>query len=193
VKKVRGSCLCGAIVYEVPIADIGEITTCYCNLCRKNHGAERRLRAATLTRNFRWVKGEQFLSRFQHGIRLEKQFCRVCGTPLINRYLTESERFGLAIATLDQHPEKTAVRHDHVASKPDWVKVHDTLPTFDTVPDITGEVLSLERGNAVIRTNDGQEERVAVQNSQSTQFEEGDRVRASLAFNANHYTLSKVS
>lgn len=192
MKVVQGSCLCGGVVYEVPMADIGEITTCYCNLCRKNHGAERRLRARTLSQRFRWIQGEQLLSRFQHGIRLEKHFCRVCGTPLINRYQNETEAFGLAIATLDEHPGKSATRHDHVASKPQWLTVHDNLPTYATVPDIFGELVSLEPNHVVIREQNGGEQRIQVDSAQTGHFNKGAQVRASLSFDSNHYDLTAL-
>ena len=155
VKTLRGSCLCGGVVYEVPRADIGDITTCYCNLCRKNHGAERRLRARTLARSFRWISGEELLSRFAHGGRLEKHFCRVCGTPLINKYLGDDEALGLVIATLDEDPGKPTIRHDHVASKPEWIAVHDDLPQFATVPDVVGKVISMKAGSVDIQPLQG--------------------------------------
>ena len=191
MKTVQGSCLCGGVVYEVPQEDIDTITTCYCALCRKNHGAERRLRARTLSKHFRWVKGEELLSRFQHGQRLEKHFCQVCGTPLINRYLNDSDALGLAIATLDEDPGKSTTRHDHVASKPAWLAVHDELPAFPTVPEIFGEIVSLEPDAVVIQPREGELERIPVDRAQTGPLVMGDLVRASLSFGENVFRVEK--
>ena len=114
--EIRGSCLCGEVAYEIPASDIGVITTCYCSLCRKNHGAERRLRASARTRGFRWVSGEQALRRYRYAPERQKVFCGICGTPLVNEYLDQPELLGLAIATLDQDPGKRNVLH-HVMPK----------------------------------------------------------------------------
>ena len=188
---VRGSCLCGGVVYEVPAEDIGDITTCYCSLCRKNHGAERRLRARTIAKRFRWVKGENNLSRFAHGVQLEKHFCRVCGTPLINRYGGDSAALGLVIATLDDDPGKRCIRHDHIASKPKWLTVDDDLAQFDTVPDVVGQVISINSDSVIIQSANGVQEQVRLDRDQLHDLSEGDSVRASLAFAAFDYHVRR--
>ncbi len=190
--EIRGSCLCGAVAYEIPASDIGVVTTCYCSLCRKNHGAERRLRASARTRGFRWVAGEPLLQRYRYAPEREKVFCRVCGTPLVNAYLDQPELLGLAIATLDQDPGKRNVLHLFAASRPEWIEIRDDLPQLDTVPDMLGRVVRIDPDHVLLETEPGQQHRIRV-HAEAGDFSVGDRVRASLAHGERGFRVSVVA
>ncbi|MAG31009.1 MAG: hypothetical protein CL908_08975 [Deltaproteobacteria bacterium] len=189
--EIRGSCLCGEVTYEILASDIGVITTCYCSLCRKNHGAERRLRAPARARGLRWVSGEQALRRYRYTPERQKVFCGVCGTPLVNEYLDQPELLGLAIATLDQDPGKRNVLHLFAASKPEWIEIRDDLPRLPTVPDVVGEVIRVDSGHIVLEIQPEQQHRIRV-HPEAGDVSVGDRIRASLAHGESGFRLSPV-
>jgi len=192
VTPIRGSCLCGQVRYAVPSEDIGVVTTCYCSLCRKNHGAERRLRAQTRTERFRWLSGKELLERYRYKPRREKLFCRVCGTPLVNTYLDDPDFLGLAIATLDEDPGKRNVLHLFAASRPAWIEIRDDLPQFDTVPDLVGTVVEIGPGTVVLQPASGPSQllRVAESPARMTNgLRPGLRARASLLHGEEHFRI----
>lgn len=61
---LRGSCLCGGIGYEVH-GKLWLPLNCHCSMCRKATGAAFRSRASVATDDFRWLSGEDLLSRYQ--------------------------------------------------------------------------------------------------------------------------------
>lgn len=192
IDRIRGSCLCGAVVYEVRASDIGVVTTCYCSLCRKSHGAERRLRAPARSEGFRWISGEKNLSRYPYAPERQKVFCGTCGTPLINEYLDQPELLGLAVATLDEDPGKRNVLHLFAASKPDWIEIRDDLPQLPTVPEMVGDIVRLDAGHVLLEVGPDQQHRIRV-HSKTASVSVGDRVRASLAHGAHGFHLSVVT
>ena len=54
---MKGSCLCGAIVYEVDQLDM-PILHCHCTTCRKAHAAAFTSTAGVNRDHFRWVEGK---------------------------------------------------------------------------------------------------------------------------------------
>ncbi len=186
---IKGSCLCGSVVYEVRASRIGVITTCYCSLCRKSHGAERRLRASASTDAFRWILGEENLRRYRYAPEREKVFCGTCGTPLINEYIDQPELFGLAVATLDDDPGKRNVLHLFAASKPDWIEIRDDLPQVTTAPEMVGEILRVDASHVVLEVGPGQKHRIRV-HSRVPDVRVGNRVRANLEHGERGFYLS---
>ena len=186
---IKGSCLCGSIVYEIRSSSIGVVTTCYCSLCRKSHGAERRLRASARADGFRWISGEDDLRRYRYSPEREKVFCGTCGTPLINEYIDQPELFGLAVATLDDDPGKRNVLHLFAASKPDWIEIRDDLSQVPTVPEMEGEIVRVDSSHVVLEVGPGQKHRIRI-HPQTTNICVGDRVRASLAHGERGFDLS---
>jgi len=83
---VRGSCLCGAVVFELeePLSDI---ELCHCRKCRKAYGAPF---AATLyckKECFRWTRGEGGVRTYDAPVEhappaYRHSFCATCGSPL---------------------------------------------------------------------------------------------------------------
>jgi hypothetical protein len=78
---LTGSCLCGAIAYEVD-APPGPIVHCHCETCRKTHGAAFSSLCAVPRDKFRWTKGEALLARFESSPGKERCFCTKCGSHL---------------------------------------------------------------------------------------------------------------
>jgi hypothetical protein len=129
----RGSCLCGAIAYEIE-GPIESIVYCHCSMCRKWHGTAFRTRAAVRRDRFRFLRGEELLTRYRSSADTVKTFCRICGSPMVNSWDPEPENYGLALGTLETVPEGRPARHIFVGSKAPWFEITDGLPQHDEFP-----------------------------------------------------------
>lgn len=131
--SLRGSCLCGALRYEIA-GPLRGVLNCHCGLCRKAHGAAFRTRAAVERRHFRWLAGEAQLAGYRSSPNTTRTFCRICGANLISVFDDRREILGLALGTLDDDPGVKPACHVFVGSKAPWHDITDGLPQYDTLP-----------------------------------------------------------
>lgn len=79
VETAQGSCLCGAVRYEVEgLFDV--MSHCRCSMCRQHHGAAFATFMTVPLSGFRWVTGEEVLSTFQSSAYGKRAFCSKCGS-----------------------------------------------------------------------------------------------------------------
>lgn len=136
---LHGSCLCGGVKFEINGPLIGP-SNCHCSMCRKQHGAAFRSRARVQKSDFKWVQGEDLVTFYESSPGGYRGFCRVCGSPIINKFDVGSmlagrdpnapSRYGIALATLDDDPGVRPEAHIFVASKAPWFEITDGLPQF---------------------------------------------------------------
>lgn len=76
---MRGSCLCGAVKYQVH-DDLRSVVGCHCSQCRKTSG---HYVAATqaLTEDLR-IDGASNISWYQSSASAKRGFCKTCGSQL---------------------------------------------------------------------------------------------------------------
>jgi len=125
--RARGSCLCGAVAYEVrgPMRDI---LLCHCVECRRWSGA---VGAFAATRSDDLAIGETATLRWvdspgsDHGAR--RAFCVECGSSLFWQ-AAGSERIGVAAGTLDQPTGLRVVAHIYTHQAADFEMLDDGLP-----------------------------------------------------------------
>ena len=130
---LTGSCLCGAIKYEIS-GPVGRSLYCHCSMCRKWHGTAFRTRLAVPKHSFRFVCGEQMLTSYRSSADTVKTFCRVCGSPMVNSWDPDPDNYGLAMGTLDSDPGVRPSCHVFVGSKAPWYEIHDELPQYEEFP-----------------------------------------------------------
>ncbi len=130
---IRGSCLCGDVVFE--IQDItGPFEICHCSRCRKVSGAAGIAMIAVARDGFRFVSGKDQIRRFEAPL-LEKppqfavHFCRRCGSPLPNPEAT-GEILEVPAGLLDDDPGLRPDKHIYVDLKADWDVIVDDTPQF---------------------------------------------------------------
>lgn len=99
---MKGSCLCGSIAYEVDQL-CTPIQHCSCKTCRKAHAAAFNTGAGVLREHFRWISGEERLSRYESSPGKHRYFCSNCGSQLVADK-QGSPHLVLRVATLDQDP-----------------------------------------------------------------------------------------
>jgi hypothetical protein len=117
---MRGSCLCGAIEYEVSQLD-SPIEHCSCRSCRKAHAAAFNTAASVRREHFRWIRGHESLRSYESSPGKRRSFCGNCGSPLI------AERTGLdmiilRVATLDEDPGTTPQSHIWTSQEVPWLR-----------------------------------------------------------------------
>ena len=128
--SIRGSCLCGSVRYAVDRAAFGRVVHCHCSICRKATGAAFRTRVAVKASGFRWLAGEQLVSRYSSSPPEERSFCRVCGSTLPTFFLDRPDEIGLPLGTLDDDPGVRPSAHVWVDSKAPWSTIADGLPQY---------------------------------------------------------------
>jgi hypothetical protein len=130
---LKGSCLCGAVKYEVR-GELGPIVFCHCSICRKVNGSAFSVGAAVEPQDFSIVEGEDSLSFFQSSAGARRFFCRACGSPLFSRREGNPEIIRLRIGSLDSPVPSKPVGHIFVSEKADWFDIGDELPQYAERP-----------------------------------------------------------
>lgn len=137
---LTGSCLCGAITYEIT-GSPGATGHCHCRMCQKAHGAPYATYAELDQDQFRLLAGADALASYRSSEQIQRTFCRHCGANL--QFLRDgSPRFGLALGTLDGDPGITASYEIWTRCRVEWGRIHDRLESHETEPDrpiLTGE------------------------------------------------------
>lgn len=126
--SLTGSCLCGAVRYEVDRLD-GPIVHCHCVTCRKAHAAGHTTTAGVLRTEFHWLAGEASLSAHESSAGKLHRFCSLCGTHVV------AERPGqphvtLRVATLDTDPGGRPEFHIWTTHDPAWLVDDADVPRY---------------------------------------------------------------
>ena len=120
----RGSCLCGAVTFEVE-GDLPPPDACHCTQCRRQSGhyfVSTDVKRAALT-----VHGEERVTWFRSSPKVRRGFCATCGS-LLFWDPPEKDWIGVAMGAFEA-PTGTRLRiHIHVADKGDYYDITDGLP-----------------------------------------------------------------
>lgn len=125
---LRGSCLCGAVRYELTEAPTWA-HNCYCSRCRKATGAGFASNLFVSLDALRYTDGEQHLRSFKprDAERFKHTFCEICGSTL--PYRNEARgRAVVPMGSLDDDPDYGPRAHTFVDSKASWVTIAGELP-----------------------------------------------------------------
>lgn len=124
----RGSCLCGAVTFELS-CDIQPPVACHCTQCRKHSG---HFECSTdIPRSALTVFGKENLSWYLTPEKnVQRGFCATCGSSLfwdpIGRDWTS-----ISMGAFDT-PTKTHLKmHVHISTKGDYYELSDGLPQFE--------------------------------------------------------------
>lgn len=120
----KGSCLCGAVTFEVT-GDLPAPDACHCRKCRKHSGHY--FASTDVPRSALTVSGAEHVTWFQSSDRVRRGFCSVCGSSL---FWDPPARdwTGIAMGAFDT-PTRTHLKiHIFVADKGDYYDIADGLP-----------------------------------------------------------------
>ncbi|MGB1240010.1 MAG: GFA family protein [Pseudomonadales bacterium] len=123
-KKLKGSCDCGGVQFEVTGLREG-ITVCHCSQCRRLSGHQwAATHAAYSDVNFtqqsglKWYRSSDWASR---------GFCGECGASLFYR-MNDEAGVGIAPGCLEAHPALYVEKHIFVKDKADYYHIGDNAP-----------------------------------------------------------------
>ena len=120
-----GSCLCGAVRYEVsgPLTDVH---ICHCGQCRRQSGhcvaateAQRSDFLLTEERGLKWYRSSDYARR---------GFCAECGSALF--WDNGGDEVGINAGSLDAPTGLKTTKHIFVEDKGDYYEIADDLPKF---------------------------------------------------------------
>lgn len=123
---VRGSCLCGAVVFEIDgkTTDIG---MCHCSKCRKVSGVASNANLMTGSDGLRWVQGEDRIKVFAFPDGWGAWRCDVCGSPLPKLH-PGGGAYWVPAGLLDGDPGVRITGHIWVGSKAPWDEIAGEAP-----------------------------------------------------------------
>ena len=127
MKTIAGSCLCGAVRFEVE-GPLDRVAHCHCSMCQRAHGAAFATWAAVPEQRVRVTEGDAQLTRYRSSQIGTRSFCRVCGSSLFCTLDTHPGTIDVALACLA--PGHGAVPKAHLFwdDRADWLDVRDSLP-----------------------------------------------------------------
>jgi len=123
----RGSCLCGAVTFEVSGA-LPAPDACHCKKCRKNSGHY--LSSTDVPRSAVRVHGEEHVTWYNSSEKVRRGFCSTCGSTLFFDPLDRQKHDWIAISmgAFDTPTGTQIQRHIFVADKGDYYSIADGLP-----------------------------------------------------------------
>jgi hypothetical protein len=116
----RGSCLCGALRYEIE-GDFDGIWMCHCSNCRKASGGLGNTILVVPRERFRWLAGEDHRTKYTLRPTYSITRCNTCGTPLPAE--EDDKAIYLTAGTLDDDLGVAVTNHIFYGSNADWA--HD--------------------------------------------------------------------
>lgn len=119
-----GSCLCGAIRFQVADALNGP-DACHCTQCRKQSGhywASTDAPRAAVT-----ISGENNITWFRSSEKVRRGFCAACGSFLFWDPIGR-DKIAIAMGAFDKPTDTRLAHHIFVADKGDYYDIADGLP-----------------------------------------------------------------
>jgi hypothetical protein len=109
------------------------LQACHCQRCRKFYGAAFGPIAIVARDDFRFTSGDDLVASFPSSERVNRYFCRRCGSPLP---MTESwdPLVGVPLGLLDDDPGQTIDSHIFVGSKAHWYEISDSALQHEDWP-----------------------------------------------------------
>jgi hypothetical protein len=131
--KHSGSCLCGAVRFEVE-GDFEHFYLCHCEYCRKDTGSTHAANLFSSTAQLKWISGEGHATCFNlPSTQHVKCFCSTCGSALPNVQMN-GKLLLVPAGSLNVDVAIKPTAHIFVASKANWDRELELVPTVATFP-----------------------------------------------------------
>jgi hypothetical protein len=119
-----GSCLCGAVRFEVA-GELRPPDACHCSQCRKHSGHY--FVSTDLPRAAVTIHGADKVTWFHSSEQVRRGFCGTCGSSLFWDPIRR-DMIAIAMGAFDPPTETRIAIHVHVADKGDYYDIADGLP-----------------------------------------------------------------
>lgn len=127
---VKGSCLCGGVQFEIT-GKIHDIVCCHCSQCRKAQGSAFATNANVDKANFKFIKGEELLTKYKNNDKGDKYFCRVCGSPIMAKFHALPDNIRIRLGTIEDDISEKITAHIFASSKANWEVIPDNAPQYN--------------------------------------------------------------
>src|ERR1051325_9726002 len=136
--SIRGSCLCGAITFEVDRI-VGPAEFCHCNRCRKVSGSNALLTMVAKTTEYRFLTGRELVRSYDAPILYQPPayratFCGNCGSP-VPAPDPPGDSMEIPAGAFDDDPGVKPDKYIFVELAPAWDDLPDDLPKY-TLADL---------------------------------------------------------
>jgi hypothetical protein len=125
--SASGSCLCGAVSFEVtfPTLFCGH---CHCTLCRRAHGAGYVTWFGVPRAQLRLESGDDLLTRYASSDHGTRSFCARCGSTLFFESTRHPDELHVVLANMHGPIDREPQLHVFFGDRPRWTSLDDRLP-----------------------------------------------------------------
>lgn len=120
----KGSCLCGAVRFEVA-GSLSGPDACHCTQCRRQSGHY--WASTDVPRSALTVQGADAITWFPSSDKVRRGFCSTCGSVLFWDPIGK-DWLGIAMGAFDPPTETRLAMHIFVAEKGDYYDIADGVP-----------------------------------------------------------------
>jgi hypothetical protein len=124
---IHGSCLCGAVHFEIqePLEHAPE--ACHCTQCRKQTGSF--LIAINVRRTALHISGANSIKWYQSSEKVQRGFCGTCGSTLFWNPTIEGYKWtSVAMGSIDTPLDLKIAKHTFVGDKCGYYDIADDAP-----------------------------------------------------------------
>jgi len=124
----RGSCLCGAVQFQVTFPS-RFMAHCHCDNCRRAHGAAFVTWMGFPADRVEIVAGDT-LRTYDTDTQAQRRFCATCGSTLFYSGPRWPGEIHVAASNLDDPPDRMPSAHVYVDHGAAWFRITDDLPQY---------------------------------------------------------------
>jgi hypothetical protein len=140
---MRGSCLCGAVAFEITGA-LPDLYQCHCSLCRKQSGTASNAATIVQASQLMWMRGRDGIKSWIKNTGFRSDFCAECGSPVPNP-LRNKPYYWVPAGLLDSVETSAITVHLHIGSKANWDHGGATGTKYDEMPSLEHLLEAIER------------------------------------------------
>lgn len=124
---LKGSCLCGAVRFEIAKPPEQPADACHCSQCRKQ--TSHLFVSINVPRSALTVHGAERVSWYHSSAKVRRGFCAACGSALFWDPIGASHGLtSVAMGALEQPTGLRLGKHIFVADKGDYYEIGDGRP-----------------------------------------------------------------
>ena len=127
---IQGSCLCGAVKFQIEESEILMMNNCHCSKCRKATGSAFGSFIFLSAKDFEWLSGKENIRGFKSSPDLERAFCQTCGSSV--PFKSHMDQMGVPGGILDGDPEMSPEADIFTADKLPWYEIPESAVAFPT-------------------------------------------------------------
>jgi hypothetical protein len=132
-RNYSGSCLCGAVRFEVD-GEFERFYLCHCEFCRKDTGSAHAANLFSSVATLRWISGFDKATLFNlTPTRHSRCFCSICGSALPHLQM-EGRMLVVPAGSLNGGALRRPDAHIFVSSRAGWDDALEKVPVAEQLP-----------------------------------------------------------